>query len=105
MTWSDLGLPQCWIVGVIIASLVIKSYKQKWRAPSMDDFVELIAYFAGLFGTKTVVVEAIKQRDHLEIGLPLMASGALLAYVSIRGIWRTLTKPPEVVKPTNAPNP
>jgi hypothetical protein len=112
VNWQVLKLPQCWIFGVVVLSMAIKSIKgkgvwlspKKWRSPSIDDFVELLAYFAGLYGTKAVFIEAVKHKDHPDVGIALMAAGGLLAYVSARGAWRTITKP-DPATPTTSPPP
>jgi hypothetical protein len=104
---TALSLPQIWIPLVLALVVVIKSFvhRQKgtylphqWRAPSIDDVVELAAYFAGLYGVKRVLSAAYHEKE-ADLAVAMMLGGLLLAFVSIRGVWRTFTKPPETVQP------
>jgi hypothetical protein len=88
-----------WLPFTVISVIAFKAWR-RWREPSIDDFVELVAYAAGLLGTGSIVQEAISQgREHVEIGLAEMIGAVLLAYVSARGAWRIYVKDP-IAKPT-----
>lgn len=93
-----IRLPQVWSVGFVVLLLGVLSYKRR-KSPSVDDFVELVAYCGALWGVRVVFGEAIRPGIAVDVGIAQMAGAVLLAFVACRGAWRIITRA-EVVAPT-----
>lgn len=71
---------------VIVLMLVIKSKRDKWETTLLiDDFVELVAYFAGLYSVKAIVSEAWKDGQHVEDHPTCLFCGAKLVLELLEG--------------------
>lgn len=104
MTWGVLTLPQVYVTGVLVALLVVRSLLQRRIAPTIiDDFVELVAFALGLVGVRVMIREAVRDGQHADVGFALMAASVMLAFVSLRGIWRVLFKKAESIGTTVVP--
>src|ERR1700690_2777800 len=66
--------------------------QKPWTAPSIDEFVELVAYFGGVYGTWATIQAAMDRKNEAEAATMIWAAALLLAFVSVRGIVRTLRR-------------
>lgn len=93
MTWRVIFLPQIWTTLAIIAALVARGVAQRRLSSAIiDDFVELVAYAAALWGVQLLLADVVKDGQDVQKALPLAAVTAILAYVAGRGIWRILIR-------------